>query len=243
VSGLFRDIILSKKGQPAFVLGGGFSGRDQFSSIRLKFPNAVLISANSHGEFITRCDYIVVVDDLKFEFDQLNIKTPTISFHPWADHRLIEYPSFTNTGQYAVWVAWCLGCYPILAFGMDCFTGKTYHHDPEAYSTGKNIPFETHLQTWRVLRKRLSSEAIVRMVGGPVPPIFPSYDPSEEYSVPEFPDRFEAIKSHLGKRVRIVRRSRIGSEGFEVGQVVELSERDARHLVERRRAISAPISL
>jgi hypothetical protein len=242
---LFRDLVLSCVGRAGFVYGGGKSGHDRIEELRSRYPNAVRVSANLHGLKIEPCDYVVCVDDdIELEHNTHCPTTPLITYHRWAHYRLIEYPSLTNSGQYAIWAALHMGCSPIFVFGMDCYTNGTYFHDPEAYSTGNRLTLEQHLVAWRQLAKVLPRHNNgVRFVGGPVPPIFPAYRPDEVIPPVEFPERYEVLRQHHGKRVRITRDTPIGPERFLRDQYVELSERDARRLITERRAVSAPVSL
>jgi hypothetical protein len=241
---LFRELVLGYVGRPAFIFGGGFSGYDQLPEIESRHPNPVLISANLHGQRIASCDYIVYVDDdVKLEYDTLGLKVPTITYHHCADFRLIEYPLLTNSGQYAVWVAANMGCYPIIVFGMDCYTQGTYFHDKDAFSTGNRLRLEEHLNHWRQARKKVPDSIPVRFAGGPVPPIFPAYNPEEVYGSIDFPDRFYAQERHSGKLVTIIRKPiKVEGEVFDVGQKVELNKRSAQDLISRRRAVAASVS-
>jgi hypothetical protein len=210
-----------------------------------RYPEALRISSNLHGFKLGHVDYVVYVDDdVKLEYDELDLKTPVITYHHCADYRLIEYPLLTNSGQYAVWAAANMGCYPILVFGMDCYTQGTYFHDPKAFSTGNRLRVEEHLDHWRQAKRRVPNSTPVRFVGGPVPPIFPAYDANESFPSIEFPDRLEAQKRHEGKLVTITRKPvKVEGEVFDVGQKVELNKRSAQDLIDRRRAVSASVSL
>lgn len=240
----FRELVLEYVGRPAFVFGGGKAGYEMLESLGKKYPEAIRISANLHGLRKSRCDYIFCVDDEVFlDVQQNRIETPTLSCHPRATYRIVEVPKLTHSGNYAVWCAWNMGCSPIFVFGMDCYTEGTYFHDADAFSLGNRIPLEVHLKTWETVRRRVSDKAIIRMMGGPVPPIFPAYDPTEVYPRVEFPDRLTAVRSHLGKRVKITHPTRVDGEPLEPGQYIELSRSNANRLIERRRAVSAPVSL
>lgn len=241
----FRELVLEHKDRPSFIFGGGRSGLCELVHLRERFPDAIKVSANLHGEKLMPCDYIVFVDeDIPPEYARLGLKTPTISYHHTATYKLVEYPQLTNSGQYALWVTASMGCAPIFVFGMDCYTEGTYFHDPDAFSTGNRLDLKTHLNHWQQARKRLPRSYPIRFVGGPVPPIFPAYDPAEvAFPVVEYPDRLEALRGHVGKLVQVVRKPlRIGQEVFEVGDKIEINTRVVQHYLDRRQVVPVSVS-
>lgn len=236
---LFRELILSASGKAAIVLGGGPSCPSDFSRVREAFPDAVKISANLHGFKLTDCDYIVSVDDeLKQKRDAAGITAPFISYHRWAEYRLVEFPHFSESGIYAAWIAWNLGACPILLCGMGCYSeGATYFHDADAFSPGNRIPVDSHVRAWMKLHKTLPAPVPVRAVSGPLVNVFGAYDPKESFADYPVPERLSLLNRHEGVLIRVTRSCRILGERFEPGQVVEVCKSDAQTLLRQKRAV------
>src|SRR5687767_7977679 len=115
-------------GIPAFVLGGGPSLTVEYA----KCPaNAVKVSANPHGSKLTICDWIVTNCDHSDMREILQpYRTPTIGPYEGADYAL-DYPCLPNAGMQAAFVAWVMGCSPIILAGMDCYMTDTDHWEDE----------------------------------------------------------------------------------------------------------------
>lgn len=232
---LFRELLLSRVGQTAIILGGGPSCPDDYARVRGRDPKVVL-SANFHGMKLERCDYIVSVDEEnvpKWKAEHSDV--PLVSYLAGSSYRIIEYPILGMTGCNAAWVAWNLGCAPILLCGMGCYTDGVYFHDPQGESTGTRIDLDAHLKFWTRLRAALPENAPVRVVSGPVERVFPRYDPDEDFSGYVPPERLSLISAHTGILVKVEQKCRVGCEKFEPSQIVELSKTDAERLLTLRR--------
>lgn len=234
---LFRELLLTRLGSTAIILGGGPSCPDDYARVRGRDPK-VVISANLHGFKLDKCDYVVSVDEeRREEWKREYSDTPLISYLQDATYRIVEYPTLTMSGVHAAWAAWNLGAAPILLCGMGCYSETgTYFHDGQAFSTGNRIELDTHLKFWIQLRSTLPANAPIRVMSGPVEKVFPKYDPDEDFSGYEPPERLALIRAHTGVLVKVVaNKCRVGSERFEPGQIVELGSRDAQHLLTQRR--------
>lgn len=195
--------------------------------------DAVCLSVNQHGCLLKRCDYIVACDDkpgARFagpngKVDLKSFGAPIISPRiSMATYRIFERPLPNNSGIIAAWVAWLMGCAPVLLAGFDCYTGRaTYWHSPKADSAGRGQVLARHLDKWRKLIAA-APEAVLRSMGGPLTTIFPAYRPDEVYT-PTWPPVEDLRARVYGKRVRTVRQWRAHPPGVElqVG-VIELNE-------------------
>lgn len=233
---LFRELLLSRVGHTAVVLGGGLACADDYARVRGRDPK-VVVSANFHGLKLDKCDYIVSVDEENLaRWKEECPEVPFVSYLPGSEYRIIEYPILTMSGCNAAWVAWNLGAAPILLCGMGCYSeGGTYFHDPKGESSGTRLSLESHLKFWRRLKSVLPENAPVRVVSGPVDSVFPKYDPDEDFSGYVPPERLSLISAHTGVVVKVERNCRVGSERFEPPQIVELSATDATRLMTQRR--------
>lgn len=223
------ELALAFAGRPALILGGGESLPAQAA---LAPANAVKFSANQHGALLMPCDFIVSCDDLAHKelerprsmgggvFRILDLKVPIISTRRSISTYFIPKHPINNSGCTAAWVAWALGCAPILLAGMDCFLGATYWHNAKADSTGKYVPFSHHYGNWLRLQE-LTPRAMYRSLGGPLADAFPAYNPEEEPVVATM----EEVLPHIsGKRVRILHHWPWGPKPWEPGQIVELNQ-------------------
>jgi hypothetical protein len=126
---------------------------------------------------------------------------------------LIPRPVHNNSGVVAAWVAWVMGCAPILLAGMDCYRGACYWHAPKAQSTGQHLQLSNHMVKWQTLAMKCP-RAMLRSMGGPLSDVFPAFDPTEP--VIGGPPEMDELDVHKAKVVRAWRR-------FRPGQIVELT--------------------
>lgn len=180
------DLIGIAQGQPAFVMGGGPSLVDDYRNWVTDENRAVLITANDHGcrlsdQIGSRMpDYGVCLDDVELLFKPypaVSVVGPKL----WCDYVLFEKP-LHYSGHNAVWIAWLMGCAPIVPLGMDLYQGGTYFDEPDARSGGTRITVKDHIDRWSRVPQAISWDDVVRV---PVDSalhragIFPVYDPDE----------------------------------------------------------------
>lgn len=227
----FRKIEGVQRGRPAIVLCGGPSLPAQFEKVRESAPDAVLISANHHGAMYTRCDYIVANDVWrKFYPRMMQFETPIIGPYKDSDFRLISYPNLGNTGMQAAWVAFALGCSPIIIAGADCFAGGTYWHDESQGSSGFKTPPSTHADVWRYAMQTYCPIEIMRAAGGPLVDILGEYHPDEK--VEQCTERPTGRILAVGTKIELLRNVLIRGEHFGTDEVVEVCEQDANDLIQ-----------
>lgn len=223
-----RELAQRHAGQPIAVLGGGVSLPKHVKQLP---KDCVRISVNEHGAKLTKCDYIVALDDIPHKVQGLGV--PVISPKPWADVQMTEYPYFGNSGMEAVWVASLMGAHPVIVCGMDCYQGGTYWHDKSAESPGVAMPLNTQVEQWR----KVTVHSEVRVVGGPLVGIWPKFSIREEfgpYTPPEAP-----AKPATGVMVRIMRPTKVRDMPVTEGQLIEIPYRDAQALYLARKAVPA----
>ena len=221
------SLIHAHAGRAGIAMGGGPSLPEQVARAP---EGALLISANEHGCFLRRCDFIMACDDLSNKPlkapDGRTVKirdlgTPIISSRRSIADVYYSTAPLNNSGICAAWALWVMGCAPILLAGMDCFQGGTYFHNHKAISTGNNLQLIHHLNKWRRLKAKIP-RAPIRSLGGPTAEVFPAYDPAEAFPPPA--DRAE-IESELKRNtVKVIHRWPIGPRPFEPGQIVEVSD-------------------
>lgn len=233
------EIVGIHVGRPALVIGGGMSAPAQAARAPAE---AIRISANQHGFFIGRVDYVVACDDLerkelrgpsgKSERIRAMAKgAPIISIRrSIADIHIVRVP-INNSGITACWVAWLMGCAPILTAGMDCFVDGTYFHDKNAQSSGRHIRLEAHLHKWQRFRDAHPGVPI-RPLGGPTEKLYPPYDPAESgFPAPDL----DALRAQVrGHWARVLKRFQVGPYPFEPPAVVELTEGEFEHGMKKR---------
>lgn len=192
---------------------------------------AIYISANHHGVKYWPCRYIVHLDDNEPLLDRYDV--PRISPRKTATIRIMEQ-RVNQSGMMGAYVAWALGCTPILLAGMDCFQGGTYHDDPKAKSSGTTVRLEDHLSRWRMLRDILAG-ADVRALGGTVLEhgIFPAHDPLRPAGPPADP---AAIFAEVGGVVVQFGQSFRLRPSFELqaGDIIEMPAAEQRDLGRHR---------
>ncbi len=248
---LFRELLLSEVGRAAVIVGGSDTAPDDIEMALSAYDTAVVVGVNEHANIHLHpddVDYLVCYDDIRVKMDRARVRhgvtrfAPMVSYHPWADYKLLEYPVWPGSGYLAAWVAYNLGCCPIVLCGMGCYStpGFTYFHDPAAQSDGSRIPVAEHVRHWQRVRDAMGA-ARIRSTSGPLLDVFPQLDAREDFSDYRVPDRLELLKAQTGKMVKIThpRGARVGKEHFECGTRVELPRKDAANLFERRRAVPA----
>lgn len=190
---LLGELVLRRVGVPAVVLCGGPSVTS-FDANDLA-GDTLLFSANAHGAKLVGerygfgVDYIVSVDNIHTETKEpmepmlRQYGVPIISPQFWADYRLHDWGFAGNSGMQAIYVAWLMGCSPIVVFGMDCYATGTYWHNPnlQNISSGRNASF--FLNKLRSLHNLCGSDHI-RVAGHSLAgQFFPPYNPAERMPV------------------------------------------------------------
>lgn len=188
MKGLALELVHRHLGRAAVVCGGGESLPSQLARCS---DNAIYISANQHGCLARRCDYIMVVDGIEDKsftrpdgtsYGLRDFGVPIISPRPAGDYWLFDQCA-PSSGVMAAWMAWIMGCAPILLAGIDCYQGPTYYHDPGAKSSGRALSLQRHLDRWASLLQHAPGGQF-RPLGGPLTEIFPAYDPQEAAGEP-----------------------------------------------------------
>lgn len=140
------------EGRPAVILGGGPSALDDLK----KAPSdAVIFGINHHATRFVKCDYIVFNDMKMAEWvkDYPGIK---LSIHEHlSEYDLRMGPKMGNSSSQACWVAWLMGCQPILLAGMGCYQeAQTYCHElDEGQGIPKVRPLNNHFNSWKVAKE------------------------------------------------------------------------------------------
>lgn len=223
-----RELVHAHYGMPAVVMGGGPSlpselercpGRDQ----------AIYISANDHGAKLCGCDYIVAHDKIEERLRPFGV--PIVSRHLFADIRYVTFPA-ANSGVIAAWFAAMLGCAPIHTTGMDCWTGGTYWHDPEAKSAGHLLSLSDHLSRWERLMRTVPA------AWKPMGPVLADALKRWNAWLPGPVARNVCIAQVSGVFVRFTRTVSVKWRTFWAGETYEVTEREARHFVAERSAVA-----
>lgn len=185
-------------GKPALVIGGGPTALVDIPFLDGHgFAPGLVLSANLHGLYQGnfKIDYLVNVDKVHCSL-RVNMEdwmrpygVPIINAHTWSDYRLVNWSFPGNSGITAIAVAAILGCYPVVAVGIDLFnTGRHYFHDetaPEKASRPKSSP-PSHYAQQRVKQlKQWSGDYPMRAVSGPLGTVFPIWDPEERVLPPK----------------------------------------------------------
>lgn len=231
-----RPLIHAHVGRTAVIMGGGPTLID---AMRIAPAEALYISANDHGCRLFKntpgetrqVSYIVACDKIEFRVRPFAI--PIIGRHMWADYRLLFMPG-PSSGMAAAWAARFMGCAPIILTGMDFYTGGTYHDDPQAASTGKNIAAKSHAVRWQSLVALYPAQ--YRTIG-----CYPGlanrlgiYDPKERAAPPIA--REQLLKELRSEHVRLKIESMISMRIFPAGAQLELHVEEAKKLFKTRRA-------
>jgi hypothetical protein len=223
---LLAELALRHAGRPIAVLGGGPSLPEQLAQLP---ADAVCISANQHGALLHPCRYIVALDDIEDRLRPHGL--PIISPRRWADYRVQDFGTWKgNSGLLGLYVAWVLGGHPIIAAGMDCYTGGTYFHDAEAPSSSRDKQPQFFQERARGIP--LPASAAVRIVGdGPLTAVWPRYRPDEQFPAYRPPPRLRVMRALLPVPVRWIRQQYFGRSLYYCGESVELSPFEAARLV------------
>jgi hypothetical protein len=241
-----RPLIHAHVGRTAVVMGGGPTLAE---AMKIAPADALYISVNDHGlRFFKRrgdprrCSYVVACDKIekRARFDCRDPGDdgqpwglPVISRHMFADYRLLHLPA-PNSGMSGAYFARLLGCAPVIITGMDCYTGGTYHDDPKAGSTGRNIRPADHRSRWTKLG--VQYPGMYRTIG--CDPVlarhFGTYNPEEK---PEAPAPLAQLVQEL-RRFRCVLKAEatICQRPFKSGQVLDLMQREVEQLMKEKRA-------
>ena len=242
--GLALELIHKHVCRPAVVCGGGQSLPEQLKRCP---ADAIYISANQHGciahrdgHLARQCDYIMVVDGIETKVFQRpdgttyslrDFGVPIISPRPAGDYWLFEQCA-PGSGIMAAWIAWAMGCAPIIMAGIDCYQGATYFHDARAKSSGRAVTTARHVERWGTLMVHAPGGQI-RSLGGPLTKIFPAYSPDEPASAPPNHARVHARMS--GTWVQFTRACSevTAPRQYSPGDRAELSRKIAKRCVQR----------
>lgn len=233
-------------GRPALIMGGGPSLPWQvtpfFGGVDVT-DDFVLFSANQHGcvlrdqGMVPRVDYVLAVDNIETKkLDRAgntlrSYGVPIVSIRMWADIRMFSKPVATS-GMCAAYVAWVMGCSPIVLAGMDCYDGGTYWWDERAESTGHRMQVKAHVKRWQQLLEK--ADGMFRTMGGPTERVFPRYDPTEPPAPRGDYNRIFAQMS--GTPVRFLRDELFGQIRYRRNTIAEMSKSEARKLVRQGKA-------
>lgn len=225
------DYVRRHLGRSAVIVGGAPS---RLNEIEACPQDAVWFSVNEHGlraraHCSPGCDYIAALDPIAEELKGRG--APVLSTRRSADVIAFELRC-ANSGIFAAWCAWVMGCAPIVPIGIECYTGGTYAHDVHAESAGRRFTLEQHLDRWAMLR-RIASDIQVRAVGGPLLRIFPPYDPKEPAAAIADAETLRAASA--GETLRFTRRH----GQFAKDAVEQFSKTEARRLIAARAVVRA----
>lgn len=219
----FGELVLREAGKTAAILGGGPSLPADLEKVP---ADALLISVNQHGLMLTECDYTVYLDDhvgpVVSEFESIRISM----FRDWTDFRLIHFVNPGSSSILAAWVAYMLGCCPIILCGMDCYAGGTYWHNEDAKSQGTTITVQSHVARWRQYQAETLGDAVVRAASGPLIELFGEYEPGKRYepiNPPTKPTPRERVEKLDGTLVRFLRGTCVNGQVFTPGMTERLS--------------------
>lgn len=218
------DCVHRHFGRAAVIVGGAPS---RLNEIEACPQDTVWFSVNDHGLRARGiCDYIAALDPIAEELKGRG--APVLSTRRSADVLAFELRC-ANSGIFAAWCAWVMGCAPIVPIGIECYTGGTYAHDLRAESAGRRFTLEQHLDRWAMLG-RIAPGVMVRPVGGPLLRMFPRYDPAEPAA--PIADAETLRRAAIGETLRFTRRH----EEFAKGEVERFSKTEARRLIAARAA-------
>ena len=236
----FDNVIGKHEGRPAIVICGGPSAPEQLESIRKRLDDPVLISVNEHGCKLTKCDYLVALDNIGHKDRGLgfavDFDVECITPYKWADIKLTGYWNANNSGRTACWVAWKLGCSPVVIVGADLYKGGTYFWDGKAHSSGRNTKLEGHIKEWQVLPHRVPAE-ILACAGGPLVDyeVIQKFDGRRKYPQVEYRDKERvaspSAKAPEGMKIRINKSCWIEGQQYWIGEEPVVRERSARQCI------------
>lgn len=234
----FDKLIGAHEGRPAIVICGGMSAPEQLKKLQKSLQDPVLISVNEHGCKLTDCHYSVSLDNVEPKLRGFDVTRLTP--HRWADYKLTGHWNASNSGRTACWVAWKLGCTPIILVGVDCYQGGTYFWDRKAHSSGNFQKLEQHLKEWSVVPHRVPAE-ILTCAGGPLVEhdIIPKFDgrrkyPQVDYLPPKVNGSTESAPADL--KIRVLKPTWIEGQQYDIGEEPVVRPRSARAVVNARKA-------
>lgn len=234
----FDRLIGREDGRPAIIICGGPSAPEQLKRVQKSLDNPVLISVNEHGCKLTKCDYSVSLDNILPKMKDCD--TQKITPYKWADIKLTGHWNASNSGRTACWVAWKLGCSPLVIIGADLYTNGTYWWDKRADSSGRNTKLDGHLKEWSVVPHRVPPE-ILTCAGGPLVEndIIQKFDGRRKYPAVDYLP--PVIKSSnrdapANQKVRILRPCWIEGQQYDLGEEPVVRPRSARQLIGARKA-------
>jgi hypothetical protein len=194
----------------------------------------VVFCANDHGfrhAAFPPVDYMVAMDEIE---ERLRAhEAPIVSPRIWADIRMVEgKPPVNNSGMVAAWVAWVMGCAPIILVGMDLYTAGTYFWDETAHSSSQKKSLLDLVQRWQRVEEAAPGIQL-RPVNGPLCDVFPTYDPTEAAQPPEVdPKKLE--RRLKGQRLKFAQATRMRGVDFSVGEVGEFRNNEAMRLTQSK---------
>jgi hypothetical protein len=238
---LISDLVLAHAGRPAVVMGGATSLPGQVAQLEGLDP--IWLSANEHGALLRRVDYLVhcdlvhqraqrpMVDVLRAYAQPMGapILSPLLS----ADYRLPGWDvrrQRGNSGMWAIEAAWLVGCHPIIATGMDCYTGPgTYYHELDAPSSSLTKAAAEFDDLLDALKARIPG-AVVRVMDQRMARHWPLYDPAEQLPPFAATPQLLAAGQATGIPVRFLRTGKFCKQRFAAGDQVEMTRAEAAHL-------------
>jgi len=196
---------------PILVIGGGPSVLEDFKRLPKDFKPDCVISANGHGfkQDRFKVDYIACMDHKhsetkEFMQDLMSVHgVPIITRHWWGDYRIPTRPvNFRlNSGFTAVALAAMFGGNPVIATGLDCYTGGTYFHNKDVLTCQSSVAWPRF--TRQIIRlERMLAGANIRPMSGPLTDTFPAYDPEETFEKPErinIVEQFKNVKEYQAR--------------------------------------------
>lgn len=215
--------VLAHQGIPAVVIGGGITRSSQVA-IAPPAGEAIYFSANAHGLEHWRCHYAVCLDMIEDRLRKYPV--PLVSPRRFAEVRIFEQPCH-QSGMMAAYVAWAMGCTPILLAGCDCYQGGVYEENPKAKSSGTASALNVHLKSWGKLRDMLAGGDL-RSLGGTLAAegVLPLHDPALPGRPPTYPKRI--LKQVAGLVVEFRRPVKLHPIQFIKGDIAEISINEAR---------------
>lgn len=236
----FNQIHGKHEGQPAIIICGGPSAPEQLKKVRSKLKDPVLISVNEHGCKLTKCDYSISLDNIHKKM--VDCDTQKITPYNWADIKLTGHWNASNSGRTACWVAWKLGCTPVVLVGADLYQTGTYWWDKKAHSSGNNTRLPNHIKEWEVVPHRVPAE-ILTCAGGPLVEagVIQKFDARRKYPAVEYkdPERDKRPKKNAppGQKVRVKRCCWIEGQQYAIGEEAVVRARSARQVVNAQKAV------
>lgn len=228
---------------PILVIGGGPSAIRDLAWIPKEVEFKAVLSANGHGfqQAYIAPTHIVCMDHKHSETGEFmeevvrQYSVPIITRHWWGDYRIPDEYLRLNSGMAAVVVAVMLGGDPVIVVGLDCYTGPTYFHDPDAITAQSKAPwprFERQIN--RV--KLQTAGANIRAMSGPMMRAFGAYVPG--YGVLSEPGNIPCVE-YMKNIKQCTARATIEFHWLladvPAGAVWPVSEKEAKHLRENHK--------